>query len=435
MAARFRIDQTGPGNGTLDRSRTDLVDGQAIALVVPSPVGGATYSWEIIYKFGSTASLTASTGTSTSIGPGGSIPGFCAFLIQLTETIGPNSTTRRRIAAVRGGNKGLRPLVFGETSNPNSSRTTRNADDSTDNEVRTDLDAVTGDNSQNWAGWIEALNRAIEALELLSLPVSTRGEEGLEFLTGVNGYEMEQVGFSPAEPQSGRGLIYTEDQGGVTHLFYRGSGDSGAVCLSDGSLGGGGSGITSSGTSTPEGIVLWDDTDGTAIKDSVATILEEASAWFLKGLHSFEFLEVAADPAAAPAPGGRIYVLNDGAYLQQVLSYIDAGGLITRITVPGSPSVHGTAVEGVLLSSSDTVHEGEFARFDLTGGNCTATLDASIPIGGHCVVKIEGVAGSNQLDIVDGAAQNIDGAATYTLNTDNAFARLTKMENGAWAVG
>lgn len=430
MAARFRIDQTGPGNGTLDRSRTDLVDGQVINLVVPSPVVGATYSWEIIYKFGATASLTASTGTSTSIGPGGSVSPFSAFLIQLTETIGPNSTRRQRIAAVRG-TKGFRPLVFGETANPNSSRTTRNPDDSTDNEVRTNLDSVSGDNSQSWTGWIEAMNEALEAFENYELPIGIRGEEGLEWLTGVNGYELEEADFTPAAPSGNVGLIYTRDQGGVTHLFYRGTNDAGAVCLSDGSLG---SGVTGGGTTTDSGVALWDGVDGSAIKDSVATIEEEATIWLIRGLHSFEFALLGIHPDS-PAGGGRLYALTDGAYPTDDLHYLRSSGDPVRLTVPGSTSVHGTATEGVLFSASDTVNEGWFARFDLTLGNCTATLNANIPIGGHCVVKIEGAAGGNQLDIVDGAAQNIDGVATYTLNTNNASVRLTKMENGAWAVG
>lgn len=163
MAARFRIDQfgAGPGEGVLDRSRTDLVAGEPIELVVPDPVGGATYSWRIVYKFNSTEVLSSDTGTTSTITAPVS---FCAFLIELTETIGLSATTRKRIAAVRG-SKGLRPLVFGETANPTSHRDERNPDDSTDNEERDDLDGVAGEFSQNWAGWIEAMNEALLAVE------------------------------------------------------------------------------------------------------------------------------------------------------------------------------------------------------------------------------------------------------------------------------
>jgi hypothetical protein len=164
MAARFRIDQTTPGAGTVDRTRTDLIAGEVINLVVPSPVSGATYAWEIVHKYKSSASLTASTGTSTSIGPGGDITPLSAFLVKLTETVGSVSTTRKRLAVVRG-NRGVRPLLFGETANPSSSRASRNPDDSTDNETRTGVDGVSGDNSQNWAGWVSAFNELVEIVD------------------------------------------------------------------------------------------------------------------------------------------------------------------------------------------------------------------------------------------------------------------------------
>lgn len=504
MAARFRIDQTGPGTGTLDRSRSDLVNGQAINLVVPSPVGGATYTWEIIYKYGSSATLSASTGTSVSIGPGGSVGLFCAFLIQLTETIGPVSTRRRRIAAVRGGAKGLRPLVFSETANPNSTRTTRNADDATDNELRTDLDGVSGDNSQSWTGWIEDLNRALKALEDGTiLPFEVTTNEAHSTLGGGNIFEMVGTGTDPDAPGSNGGKIYAKLDAGETKLFYLGFNGS-PVCISD--VTGGSGTVVGNDPSTPGAILLWDSADGTLTRESPGLITEEASAWLLQGLHSFEFVDSSADlsppagggriysksdggdysqdlhyvkadstivpltrgntlarlfpfevvdqageavmengyaygfvesPAgvAAPVSGGRLYVRNDGAYLQQVLSFINGLGVTTRLSTPGSFAVPGTAMEGVLFTASDTVYEGKFARFDVTGGTCVATLDANIPIGGSCVVKLWGVAGANQVDIVDGGAQNIDGVATYSLTTDNAFARLTKMEDGSWAVG
>lgn len=165
MAAQFRIDQVTPGAGTLDRSRNDLIPGEIISLVVSSPVVGAAYTWEIVDKAGSTAVLSSASGTTVSIGLAGTIVAFCAFLVELTETIGSTVTRQRRKAAVPGAVTGLVPLLFGERANSRAKRSAKDADASTDNAVYSDLAGVTGDNEQNWRGYAEQLFRAVRFVE------------------------------------------------------------------------------------------------------------------------------------------------------------------------------------------------------------------------------------------------------------------------------
>ncbi len=167
MAALFRIDQVGPGNGVLDRSRHDLIPGVAITLVVPTPAPGATYTWELIDKVGSVAVLSATSGTTVTIGPGSDIPYFCGFAIQLTETIGPNVTRRVRTAKVRSEVAHLQVILFRETSNPISRFNERDIPGSTDNAVYPDR-AGLGVAEQNWRGYAEALDEALIAAEAVA---------------------------------------------------------------------------------------------------------------------------------------------------------------------------------------------------------------------------------------------------------------------------
>lgn len=71
-----------------------------MTLQVIDPLPGATYGWSILQKIGSVAALTSPTGTSTTIGPGGSVTAPSAFLVQCTETTAGGITTSRRLAAV-----------------------------------------------------------------------------------------------------------------------------------------------------------------------------------------------------------------------------------------------------------------------------------------------------------------------------------------------
>lgn len=164
MAARFRIDQVSPGQGVLDRSRHDLVAGEIITLVVPSPVSGATYTWELIDKVGSTAELSASSGTTVSIGDASAIVEYSGFMIQLTETIGTTTRTSKRLASVPSATAGLRPPLFGETSNIANTLEDNDPDASTDNATYADR-AGLGISEQNWRGWAELLYKYGLAVE------------------------------------------------------------------------------------------------------------------------------------------------------------------------------------------------------------------------------------------------------------------------------
>lgn len=179
MAALFRIDQVTPGEGILDRSRSDLVPGEIISLSVPSPVVGATYTWEIVSKIGSTAALGTPSGSSTAIGPPEDIGYFCGFLVKCTETINGASTSSKRVACVRSEVMGLRPILFGEASNALATLADRRLDEATYNEVVTNLDGVTGDSSQSWTGYAQAMNELTLLTEQLGALVVGGGLGGL----------------------------------------------------------------------------------------------------------------------------------------------------------------------------------------------------------------------------------------------------------------
>lgn len=153
-----------PGAGVLDRSRHDLIAGEIITLVVPSPVAGATYNWEILDKVNSTGVLSSATGTTVTIGSSGTIVAFCGFLIQLTETIGSTVTRVKRLATVRSTLSGLRPMFLGETANARDTLASHNAAQSTDNALYADR-AGLGVSEQNYRGWAEGLYEMALAID------------------------------------------------------------------------------------------------------------------------------------------------------------------------------------------------------------------------------------------------------------------------------
>lgn len=164
MAATFRIDQVGPGTGTLDRSRHDLVTGAVITLVVPSPVSGATYSWELLDTVGSTAVLSAATGTTVTIGNSAAIVDFCGFSIKCTESIlGIPDTYTIRVCSVRSSVTGIRPVLFRESADASSTVAAPNTSGSTDNATYSDLSGR-GASAQNYRGWCEAIYETQKAL-------------------------------------------------------------------------------------------------------------------------------------------------------------------------------------------------------------------------------------------------------------------------------
>jgi hypothetical protein len=166
--AQFRIDQVTPGAGTAGRTRHDLVPGEVITLVATDPIGGGvTYEWEILDRVGSSATLSATTGSSVTIGPFGLITQPCAFLIRLTANDSGTVTTVERIASVRTTVAGLRLALFPETAPSSGTLTTNDPDESTDNAVYVNRSG-TGANEQNWRGWGEWAYEVVMALEAIS---------------------------------------------------------------------------------------------------------------------------------------------------------------------------------------------------------------------------------------------------------------------------
>lgn len=169
--AQFRIDQATPGAGTPGVSRHDLVVGEVITFTatLPAPGAGVSYLWEITDAVGSTATLSATTGTSVTIGASGLITAPCGFKVKLTANDNGVITETTRICSVRGAVSGLRPLLFGETAPKEATLASNIPDDSTDNAVYADR-AGTGTPGQNWRGWGEWPWEVISRLEAVAAP-------------------------------------------------------------------------------------------------------------------------------------------------------------------------------------------------------------------------------------------------------------------------
>jgi hypothetical protein len=168
VQAQFRIDQVTPGLGTADQSRHDLVAGEVITLTATSPLDpGTTFAWEILDKRGSTATLSAGTGASVTIGNAGAITAPCAFLIELTANVGGTGqlVKSRRIASVRSPVAQLRVPVFPESAPDAQTLALNSPELSTDNAVYTNRSGlgVTEQNPFGWAEWAWEVVGAIEA--------------------------------------------------------------------------------------------------------------------------------------------------------------------------------------------------------------------------------------------------------------------------------
>jgi len=163
--AAFRIDQATPGAGVSGRARHDLVEGEEITLVATAPVGGGvTYTWEIIDKVGSAATLSGPSGASVTLGPGNTITPPCSFLVQLTAQDGDTQTVTRRPMSVRSRNARLRVPLFGEEA-PRANRLESNDPDaSVDNAYYLDR-AGLGVDEQNWRGWAEGYYEMVRSIE------------------------------------------------------------------------------------------------------------------------------------------------------------------------------------------------------------------------------------------------------------------------------
>lgn len=164
--AEFRIDQATPGAGIAGRSRHDLIPGEVISLeaVSPTPGAGVSFAWELLDKVGSTAALTAATGTAVDIGPDSQITGMGGFRIQLTADDNGIITRTVRLATVRSPATGLRPPLFPEGSSPSGSLAAHDHDLSEDNALYLDRGGL-GSAEQNWRGWAESYWELLKYLE------------------------------------------------------------------------------------------------------------------------------------------------------------------------------------------------------------------------------------------------------------------------------
>lgn len=165
MGVKFRIDQATPGQGTDDRTRTDLIPGEVITFVAvdPAPGPGVTYQWELFDRVGSSSGLSASSGSSVTLPA--QVSTLFGFQVEMRAYLnGQFVGSVQRIAACRSPNKQLRPPMFRESASGLAKLSARNPDASTDNEEQSDL-AGTGEVAQNWRGYAQFLWELTLAVE------------------------------------------------------------------------------------------------------------------------------------------------------------------------------------------------------------------------------------------------------------------------------
>lgn len=220
MPAEFRIDQATPGAGTAGRSRHDLVPGEVITLTATSPAPGAgvTFSWEILDKRGSVATLSASSGTSVTVGLADAIASPCSFLIEMTANDNGVITRTRRIASVRTTNTGLRVPVFPETAPDGNKLALNDPNLSTDNANYSNRSGL--GSSQNWAGWAEWAWELVNAVESL-------GGGAVDLQTAFDGGNIiDTAGQGPVEITTTSAFVpgITLDEPGGAKLYLTPSG-------------------------------------------------------------------------------------------------------------------------------------------------------------------------------------------------------------------
>ena len=164
--AEFRVDQATPGTGTPDISRHDLIAGEVITLtaITPAPGAGVSFTWEIIDKIGSTATLSSSAGTSVTLGSAGAITQPCGFRIRLTANDNGAVTIIDRVFSVTTANLDLRVPLFAETSSAEDTLAVNDPGNSIDNAIYVNR-AGLGVAEQNWRGWAEWAYRITTAVD------------------------------------------------------------------------------------------------------------------------------------------------------------------------------------------------------------------------------------------------------------------------------
>jgi len=339
MPAQFRIDQATPGAGVAGQSRHDLIAGEVITLTATSPAPGAgiTYSWEIIDKVGSTATLSAASGTSVTIGNAGLIVEPCAFEIELTVNDNGVISRTRRVCSVRTASLGLRAPLFGEDSPIANKLSLNDPDTSTDNAVYADLSGL-GSSGQNWRGWAEwawELVLAVESLaggggsgdatSIMSIPIDLGGgpADGQ-----VLAYNLADDEWQPVTPASGGG-------GGSTFVYRPGGVQGGNVYDNWTDLDAAVSAVTDD-----QKIVLIDDTLGSA---TVPAGSWDINGWIIKGftpgVTSYLNFE---DGATLSTSGGVRWDLED-----VIFNAMHTSGYIANFTTTGWITLrHGASING-----------------------------------------------------------------------------------------
>jgi hypothetical protein len=194
--ATFRIDQVTPGAGVAGRARHDLVPGEIITLTATAPTGpGVSYTWEILDKVGSTAVLSATTGTAVTVGPFGSITRPCAFRVRLTADDNGTVTTQTRVFSVRTLLTNLRIPTFGESASASNTFDNNDPDDSEDNALYANR-AGLGASEQNWRAYAEWSYELVQALETLAgsasvtLAGDATGPSGMTVVERIQGRDV-----------------------------------------------------------------------------------------------------------------------------------------------------------------------------------------------------------------------------------------------------
>lgn len=207
--ATFRIDQVTPGAGVAGRARHDLVPGEVITLTATAPTGpGVTYAWEILDKVGSAAVLSATTGSSVTVGPAGNITQPCAFRVRLTADDNGTVTTQVRVFSVRTALTGLRIPTYGETADADNVLDDNDPATSDDNALYANRAGI-GAAEQNWRSWAEWTYEVVQALETVAgsasvtLAGDVTGPSGTTVVERIRGWAVHT-----AAPTNGQVLTW-----------------------------------------------------------------------------------------------------------------------------------------------------------------------------------------------------------------------------------
>ncbi len=394
--AVFRIDQVTPGVGTAGVSRHDLVPGEVITLTATAPSGGGVvHTWEILDKAGSAAVLSATTGTSVTIGTSGAVTQPCAFKIKLSSNDAGNVTTQVLLASVRTASAGLRIPLFGEVAAVDGTLTTNDSGTSTDNAVYVDR-AGTGATEQNWRGWAEWAYEITLAAEAgggggggpVSLQDAYDTDDEIEVADGMP-VSIESSG--PDQPQL---VLLNSDDETEANIYSGADSPDGVISASEGSLY-----VRIDGTNSQ----LWQNVSSTS-----------GTAWINLGAKNFSFGTV-TDEQTVPAGQIMLYtfleVIDDGDLVLDGsavdVSPDDGNDLVVKLTPVAS-----TARTGLDVYSTAEVDALLVVGESLTG----TTDDTSVALGIGTLPAL--TTGVDNIAIGDGALTYVaDGTRNVAVGT------------------